>query len=72
MSVCPNCGYCPCCGRPHYQPSYQPYYTPYWGIPSYTNGGGTINSGVYTSGGLNGTNSDLQAQCGTTANVQGL
>ena len=28
-SVCPNCGYCPCCGRPNY-----PYWMgPYWYRP---------------------------------------
>jgi hypothetical protein len=27
---CPNCGYCPCCGRGRYGfVPYQPYYPPY-------------------------------------------
>jgi hypothetical protein len=30
--ICPNCGYCPCCGRPYRNYNY-PYYPayPYWG-----------------------------------------
>ena len=28
QQVCPNCGYCPCCGRRWGQP-YQPYWPPY-------------------------------------------
>jgi hypothetical protein len=34
--VCPNCGYCPCCGRPYQHHNY-PYY------PSYpTRGNGIV------------------------------
>ena len=38
--VCPNCGYCPCCGRRNltvdpYVPYYPPY-TPIWIVPHYT------------------------------------
>lgn len=46
--VCPNCGFCPCCGRRNgqyaypypYTPYPYPYTGPYWGI----NGTGTISS----------------------------
>lgn len=30
--MCPNCGYCPCCGRANARPYFAPYpYWPYWG-----------------------------------------
>lgn len=33
QQVCPNCGRCPCCGRPYpqsYYPAPYPYYPGYW------------------------------------------
>jgi hypothetical protein len=34
---CPNCGYCPCCGRPYHIQQYPTYpfspTNPYWGQP---------------------------------------
>jgi len=32
--ICPNCGYCPCCGRR--TPYSQPYYPPYYPYPFYS------------------------------------
>lgn len=32
-NICPNCGYCPTCGKPsQYQPdwTYRPYYSPWY------------------------------------------
>jgi len=44
--ICPNCGYCPHCGRGNttQPPHYLPYYPPYWGIgtPSWYVKSGTI------------------------------
>lgn len=37
--TCPNCGYCPCCGRslsPAFAPYYIPTTTPYWYQPGYS------------------------------------
>jgi hypothetical protein len=64
MSVCPYCGFCPCCGRNHNYPFYQPQYQyqyPYYNVC----GVGTITgtSGTYNLGGLQGANADLQMQC---------
>jgi hypothetical protein len=47
MSVCPSCGYCPCCGRTHYQ-TYPQYQQPYiWGGSLYSGSAiGTAYSGL--------------------------
>lgn len=37
-SPCPQCGYCPTCGRPRYQ-EWPRYYGPYWGVTNLAQGG---------------------------------
>ena len=56
--TCPNCGYCPHCGRSAQPPYYgypQPYYHgPVWVSPTYqlqTTSGGALG-GTFTSGSL--------------------
>ena len=41
--TCPNCGYCPCCGRPYANFNYPTQ--PYWGWP-YPMTGPTCGTGV--------------------------
>ena len=55
-SVCPNYGYCPCCGRPYhnYYPPY-PYYPFYPTYPTYP--WGTV---TYQTGSANFTNASNQ------------
>ena len=38
---CPNCGYCPCCGRPYYNQWY-----PYQPYPWYWQGGTSLSPSV--------------------------
>ena len=49
MNQCPNCGYCPCCGRGR-QHSYPQFYSPYQ-YPQYT---------TYGTSGLGATLKDNQ------------
>lgn len=47
---CPNCGYCPCCGRPSYtRPSYVPYMPTYYGNDyTYTHTNGCTSGNIQT------------------------
>ena len=37
QNPCPNCGYCPCCGRP--RTIYYPFQQPIYYLPQVTGGG---------------------------------
>lgn len=65
MSVCPSCGYCPCCGHRHNPyPYQQPYYSqPYtvWNTAgTNTVGVSTLDNVTQCGAGLQG---DLQMNC---------
>lgn len=48
VNTCPNCGYCPCCGRPK---GWYPQQQPQWPYPYYPTVTWTFGSSEGTSGG---------------------
>jgi hypothetical protein len=53
---CPNCGYCPTCGRPHYHYNYPYYQSPYPQPIVWCSTGQAVGSGQTQATNLGNTN----------------